>query len=387
MAKKKRGNNEGSITYRKDKKIWEARVTIGYNDNGTQKRKSIYGKTRQEVATKMNTLLNDVQKGIIINSEITVSDWYDEYLSKYKKNIVKKTSYMNYMQWGINYIKPMLGHYKLAELTPHIVQNFINQLIEKELSTGTIHLIFTLLKSSLRNAVNNDMINKNPAAYIKTPEIITKVSNVLEPEQQIRFLEVAKNAKYGDIFILMLCTGMRIGETIALKWDDINFTNEELYVKRTINLVKDLENPNAKWRKEYGTPKTKSSERTIPLQSTAIRLLKEVKSKQEENIKNLGNAYENENLVFPNDLGKLLTQSHMNQRFAAICKKADISGLHPHCFRHTFATRGFENGVEILVMKELLGHKNLQETADLYTHVMANKKINEMRKLEGTVAY
>ena len=172
-----------------------------------------------------------------------------------------------------------------------------------------------------------------------------------------------------------------------MKWEDINFTKEELEVKRTLNIFKDLENPESTWHKEFGKPKTKSSERTIPLLPEAIKILNEVKRKQEENKKRLGKAYEDENLVFPTNFGKPLSQTNMNRQFANICKKAEINGFHPHCLRHTFATRGLENGIELRVMQELLGHASLKETADTYIHVLPNIKTAEMRKLAGIISY
>ena len=113
---KKRGQNEGSIRKRKDGS-WEARVTICVDANGKQRRKSLYGKTKKEAFEKMTDLQNNLQKGIITNpTEITVSEWLDNYMLNYKKPIVKPTTYVNYSVKVNNHIKPVLGHYKLKSL-------------------------------------------------------------------------------------------------------------------------------------------------------------------------------------------------------------------------------------------------------------------------------
>ena len=384
---KKRGQNEGSIRKRKDG-TWEARVTIGILENGKQNRKSLYGKTRQEVAAKMTDLLNNLQKGVITNpTEMTVSEWLDIYMPEYKKRFVKPTTYIGYTVKIENHIKPVLGHHKLKALRQDMIQKFVNGLSDKGLAPATVEATFKLLNNALETAVDDGLIVRNAAHKVKLPKVEKPKINVLTMEQQNAFIEQAKETYMGCVYIFDLCTGMRLGELLGLKWGDIDFEENQFHVMRTIRKVKDPDNPEEKWHLEFGTPKTPSSQRVIPLNETAIKVLYDVQKQQEQNKIKAGEIYEDNDLVFCTQLGKPLDPTNMRRTFHAICDKAGISGLHPHCLRHTFATRGAENNVDVRVMQRFLGHATIKETADTYTHVLSDLKRSEMLKLDSVMNY
>ena len=384
---KKRGQNEGSIRKRPDGS-WEARVTVGTSPNGKPKRKSLYGKTRQEVAANMADLINNIQKGTITNpTEMTVGEWFDDYMAEYKRPSVKPTTYINYRAKVDKHIKPAIGACKIRLLRRDMVQRFINDLSDNGLAPATVVAIHKLLHSALELAVNDGFIAKNVAEQVKLPKLSKPHIEVLTREQQDLFVETAKNTYLGNVFIFDLCTGMRLGELLGLKWEDIDFEGNQLHVRRTINVVKELDNPQSKWYLDFGTPKTRASERSIPLHGTAIRLLKDVSAQQKIYMEKFGAAYEDNGLVFCTQQGKPLDPRNMRRTFASICSKANISGLHIHCLRHSFATRGLEKGVNLSVMQKYLGHASIKETADTYTHVLNDMKLCEIRKLEDVVNY
>lgn len=230
---KKRGQNEGSIRKRKDG-TWEARVTVGILANGKQQRKSLYGKTRQEVSAKMTDLLNNLQKGLITNpTEMTLDEWMDYYMLEYKKRYVKPTTYINYSVKVNNHIKPAIGHYKLKALRQDIIQKFVNSLSDKGLSPSTVEDIYKLLHNAIETAVDDGLIVRNITNKVKLPKKSKPEIKVLTQEQQNAFVEQAKNTYMGCIYIFDLCTGMRLGELLGLKWEDIDFKENQLHVVRT----------------------------------------------------------------------------------------------------------------------------------------------------------
>lgn len=384
---KKRGQNEGSIRKRKDG-TWEARVTVGILANGKQQRKSLYGKTRQEVATKMTDLLNNLQKGLITNpTEMTLDEWMDYYMLEYKKRYVKPTTYINYSVKVNNHIKPAIGQYKLKALRQDIIQKFINSLSDKGLSPSTVEDIYKLLHNAIETAVDDGLIVRNITNKVKLPKKSKPEIKVLTQEQQNAFVEQAKNTYMGSIYILDLCTGMRLGELLGLKWEDIDFKEKQLHVMRNLRKVKDPDNSEERWHLEFGTLKTEASRRTIPLNDTAIKLLHDVRRQQLQSKLKAGSAYENNDLVFATQLGRPLDPTNMRRTFYSICDKIGVKGLHPHCLRHTFATRGAENDIDVRVMQRFLGHATIQETADTYTHVLTDLKRNEILKLDKAVNY
>lgn len=384
---KKRGQNEGSIRKRSDG-TWEARVTVGIQPNGKPNRKSIYGKTRQEVSAKMTDLLNNLQKGLLTNpSELTLSQWFDYYMTECKKPFVKPTTYVNYTVKVKNHIKPAIGHYKLKNLRQDIIQKFINGLSDKGLAPATVEAIFKLLHNALETAVDDGLIVKNVADKVRLPKVLKPKINVLTREQQQVFVDKAKETYMGCMYIFDLCTGMRLGELLGLKWADIDLEKAQLSVQRTLSKVKDPDNSLESWRLDFGRPKTPASERSVPLNKTAIKLLNDIKEQQEQNRRKTGSAYEDNGLVFCTKLGRPLDPCNMRRTFYSICDKAGLSGLHPHCLRHTFTTRGAENQIDVRVMQRILGHATIKETADTYTHVLDSLKQNEIQKLENVVNY
>jgi len=187
------------------------------------------------------------------------------------------------------------------------------------------------------------------------------------------------------MFIFDLGTGLRIGELLALSWSEVNFGEEIIRVKRTLNIIKDFDDSESKWHKAFGSPKTESSNRSIPLLPALVTLLRQVQQKQKELMEFVGSAYEHNNLVFATQLGRPLDPRNMQRTFKTIADKANITGATIHSCRHMFATRGLENGIELRVMQELLGHASIKMTADLYTHVMPDKKRDSIMKLSDTI--
>jgi len=381
----KRGQGEGSISKRDDG-TWWGRVTIGTDADGKQKRKAFYGKTRQEVKTKMTTALNNLQEGTYAEpSKITVEKWIDIWLFEYKKYDIKSTTFVNYVARVQNHIKPTLGHYKLNELRPDIIQKAINELTARGLAPETVKGTYNVIHGCLRQAVRNGLIVRNMATDIVLPKIVKGKVKVFTPEQQKAFIEKAKETYLGEIFIFDLGTGLRLGELLALKWEDVNYTEEIIRVTRNLTVIRDYDDEDSQWYKEFGTPKTESSIRSIPLLSDLIVLLKKVHKEQLENRLKAGNAWEDNDLVFSTKRGKPLDPRNMGRTFKSICKKADIEGASVHWLRHSFATRGLENGIELRIIQELLGHANISITASIYTHVLPDKKRDSIMKLAGTI--
>ena len=381
----KRGQGEGSISKRPDG-TWWARITVGKTPDGKQKRKAFYGKTRKEVQEKLTAALNDINNNTYIEpSKMTVEQWMYIWLRDYKKASVKPKTYAAYEAHARNHIIPHLGNYTLASLRNDMVQRFVNSLTDKGLKTITIERIVGTLKTSLMQAVDNDLIAKNPASRIKMPLKQERSPRVLTVAEQERFISACKGHRNGEIFILILGTGLRIGEALALTWDDIDFESRILSVNRT--QIEYCEHVNGKtiYNRSYSTPKTRAGNRTIPLIPALIDLLLDIQKQRRQEKTKFKNAYHDNGLLFCNYYGISLNYSAISDKMHDICKEADLDGVHPHTLRHTFATRGLENGIDLKIMQELLGHSSIKMTADLYTHVLPETKKISMMKLADTI--
>ena len=381
----KRGQGEGSISKRPDG-TWWARITVGKTPDGKQKRKAFYGKTRKEVQEKLTAALNDINNNTYIEpSKITVEQWMYIWLRDYKKNSVKPKTYAAYEAHIRNHIAPDLGGYKLASLRNDMVQRFVNNLADKELKSITIERIVGTLKTGLIQAVDNDLIAKNPASRIKMPIKQERTPRVLTVEEQEIFIEVSKEHRNGEIFILILGTGLRIGEALALTWNDIDFEKHILSVNRTQIEYCEHVNGETIYHRDYSTPKTKAGKRTVPLIPTLVDILLTLKEQREQEKRKFKAAYQDNGLIFCNYYGVSLNYTAISKKIQPICKKTGLDGVHPHTLRHTFATRGLEKGIDLKIMQELLGHSSIKMTADLYTHVLPETKKNSMMKLADTI--
>lgn len=383
----KRGQGEGSISKRPDG-TWWARITIGKTPEGKQKRKAFYGKTRKEVQEKLTAALNDLNNNTYIEpSKMTLEQWMYIWLRDYKKPSVKMKTYAAYEAQVKNHIIPELGNYTLSALRNDMVQRFVNGLSDKGLKSLTVERIVGILKAALVQAVDNGLIAKSPATRVKMPAPQERTPRVLTvPEQEV-FMKAAKNHRNGEIFLLILGTGLRIGEALALTWNDIDFENAILSVNRTQIEYCEHVNGETIYHRTYNSPKTKTSKRKIPLIPVLITMLLNLKTQREEEKQRFKDAYQDNNLIFCNYYGVSLSYSAISDKLHDICKEADLEGVHPHTLRHTFATRGLENGVELKVMQELLGHSSIKMTADLYTHVLIETKQNSIMKLANTISF
>lgn len=381
----KRGQGEGSISKRPDG-TWWARITVGKTPDGKQKRKAFYGKTRKEVQEKLTAALNDINNNAYIEpSKMTVEQWMRIWLKDYKRASVKPKTYATYEAHITNHIAPELGNYTLASLRNDMVQRFVNGLADKGLKTITIERIVGTLKAAMLQAVDNELIAKSPAARVKMPLKQDRNTRVLTVQEQERFIEAAKGHRNGEIFILILGTGLRIGEALGLTWNDIDFEKRILSVNRTQIEYCDHIDGETIYHREYSTPKTKAGKRSIPLIPALVDMLLELKKQRDEEKQKFKDAYQDNGLIFCNYYGVSLNYTAIQDKIKSICKTTGLEGVHPHTLRHTFATRGLENGIELKIMQELLGHSSIKMTADLYTHVLPDAKKKSVMKLADTI--
>lgn len=277
----KRGQGEGSIS-RRPNGTWWARVTVGKDENGKQKRQAFYGKTRKEVQEKLTEAVNGVNQGTYIEpSSMTVSEWLDRWMKDYKKPVLRPTTYRNYSDLFKWHIRPYIGDIKLKNLRNDAIQKAINEIGKKGVSPYTVRKAHEALYGALEQAVNNDLIVKNVASGTVFPPTEKKASRALTLDEQECIVALAKECTGGEAFLMSLATGMRIGEVLALTWDDIDWDEGVAYVRKTLSYIKDPDDPNDKWHNVIGPPKTKSSNRKIPLFPDVIELLQKVKLFQE----------------------------------------------------------------------------------------------------------
>ena len=352
---------------------------------------TVYGENPRKVKKELDNLRYEVEHSMYEKpSNITVDAWFWEWISTYKSRTVKPTTLERYQSVYKNHIQPPLGKKRLVDIRANDIQKILNAMADQNFARQTIGFTKVTLNGMCEQARKNKLIKENPLSDVTIPNGAGKRQRTsLTRQEQELVLEYMQTyaPKYYTLYALALCTGMRRGELLGLRWQDVDFS------KRMIHVTGTLAKLSARGSKPYrGTPKTKTSYRDIPMTREAYEILKcerkeqlRVKMQQGEQWKPLEGL---EDLVFLSQTGKPQSRSnieHANQRIKKQIEKdgKEITPFSFHSLRHTFATRAIENGMNPQTLKAILGHSSLSMTMDLYSHVMEDTKAQEMEKMRN----
>lgn len=362
---------------------------------------TLYHKTSvKQLVKDMNNMKYELEHGLYASAKkVKVDDWYNAWMNEYKAHTVKKSTFDLYDTYYNIYIKNILGKKIIQDLKPIHIQKLYNDMAKRGLKENTIIKVNTIICSMLQQAVKNEMIFKNPCVSVDIPKTEKTEKQILSAEQQDEFLQFIRSSnrwkKYHTLFTVALGTGMRIGELLALNWSDIDYNEKTIEINKTLQYLYNKEKK--KYEYVMQTPKTKTSKRIIPLLDSLAFLLKKHRKEQQELRMSLGDKWQplNKegfgNLVFTTEFGRPFDRNSINRAISSIVtemnkkreKGNEFPNFSPHCLRHTFATRCFENGIPPKVVQEYLGHTTIQMTMDLYTHVMKETKQDEIKKLDN----
>ena len=385
----KRANGEGSIVKNIRngvQKGWRASITIGRDDEGKPIRKQFTGKTQQEVKNKLEQYKKEMLLGTIsTDDKITLEEWYQTWLFDYRIKDLKPKSFEKYEGIYRNYIKGTeLGRVKLKDLRTTHIQKYYNNL-QKTKPVSTIKGLNTRLKPCLGEAEKQGYIQKNYCKMVTLPkDNTTKVISILTKEEQDIFIQSIQNHKLNVLFLVALGTGLRLGELLGLKWNDIEFDTGILTVNRTLSKIKNRDT--GKYEVIEQTPKTKNSNRSIPIPQNILYKLKEYKKEQNKQRLLVGEAYINNNYIFTDDIGNVIDDKRPGRNLKTILTKLDIEPIKFHALRHTYATRLFEANIPPKTVQALMGHSDISITMDVYTHVMEDTKLEAIEKLNNIFA-
>lgn len=374
MGKDLKGKELGvGISQRKDG-LYTARFVSKQNGKSVQKYFNKLQDCRQWYA---DAVFQDEHGGINASGDMSVEAWFDYWIENIKGDSIKPNTIRNYKERFIHNIKEYIGRMPLRDVKPMHCQNVLNQM-KDSYKSSTIYQTRMALYCMFSDAAENDIIPKNPVTKSVKYDIgkESKESRALTINEQIKFLEVAKNTSNYNQYAFVLQTGLRTGEMIGLKWSDVDFINKEITIERSVEFRYSV----GEWR--VGEPKSKAGYRKIPLTEEAIKILKD----QKEKLKKLKVVnFEFSDYVFLNRKGMPTKNSTYDSTLFKLCDKAGLERFSMHVLRHTFATRCIEANMRPKTLQVILGHSNVGVTMNLYVHVTEDERQNEVRKIEGAL--
>ncbi|ENK0556072.1 site-specific integrase [Clostridium botulinum] len=362
-----------------------------YFDVGTieGKRKKIErkgGNTKKEAEIALRNAINEFENcGSVLNeSNISVSDYFDYWHKEYALINCKYNTQVNYKRIIEKHIKPNLGVYKLKSLTPAILQEFLNKKYRNGFAKNTLSNFYGVLSGALKMAVYPyQLIKENPMTYVTMP----KYNDINNDKDDLKILalkdfkKIIERFPEGSNFYIPLQiafnTGMRAAEVCGLTWDCIDLKNNSITIEKII-IYK-----NKEW--VFGTPKTKTSNRTILIGNTLVNILKYHKKHQYENKLKYGTFYTNSNFVCTKENGELITTNSLKYLSRVVNYELQIP-FNFHSLRHTHATMLLEAGANIKDIQQRLGHSKISTTMDTYSHVTNTLKLDSVNRFETIIS-
>jgi len=380
----RRGNNEGSVFKRKDGR-WCAIVTAGYSpETGKPIRAYYYGTTRAGVVAKRDEALNNVKLGTYVKpTKETVEAWLKTWLNTYIAPSVRPKTWEGYESIIRVHLVPALGQIDLRALQTSQVQRLLNDKRAGGLSSRTVELIHTTLKSALKQAQVEGLVTRNVVDHVRKPKKEEKEIRVLTVAEMDQLLTVAMTDRLGPLVITMLGTGLRLGEILALEWSNVDLQDGLITVQHAVVHTKTPTTTNR--QRLIQSPKTDSGKRTVPLPADVVSTLRQWRITQAEEKLKLGIMYTDSGRVFTSSVGTPLQQRNVARKMSQLAAKATIKHVNPHALRHTYATRLLEVNIHPKVVQELLGHSDITLTLNTYSHVMPEIKQAAAKALDAVL--
>jgi integrase len=365
-----RKHGEGSVYKRADGR-YSGFITL---ENG--KRKYFYGRTEKEVLKKIRQAIYEREQGTLATGpQQTVKQFLEHWLEKVHKLNIRPVTYEDHALIVRKHLIPALGHIRLQKLTTQHVQSLYTQKLEEGLSPGRVKIIHAVLHGALRYAVRTKLVTHNVSDEVDLPPVEKHEIQPLAPEEAQLFLQKIAEHPLGALLTVAVTTGMRQGELLALRWQDVDLKSGELQVRRTVRHFA---------RRGYieGKPKTESSIRRIVLPDFVVEVLKQHRMSQLEARLKAGSSWVDRDLVFCRSNGDFIPTTTLQWQFARLLEKLGFPRMRFHDLRHTAATLLLSMGVPMRVVQDILGHSEMGTTANIYSHVLPSMHQEAMEKMD-----
>ena len=376
---KRRPSDDGMVRNREDGR-WEGRVVVGYDEQGRPTTKNVLAKTKSECSAKLKALKASLQeqKPEKPKGDMTFGTWLDHWYQRECKPQIRPKTQADYENRIYQHIIPELGSIPLAKLTAADLQQFYNRLKEggrllrvdqygPGLSDRMVKSCHVTCRVALDQAVAQGLILKNPALSCKAPITRPKEMQVLTGEEIQRLLIQAKEDGYFELLLLELSTGLRRGEILALRWDDLDFRTGVLRVERQVQRIRG--------KLVVSQPKTRASSRSILLPTPVLKILEQYRQSVTSR------------WMFPSPRkgDSPRDPTAVRKKLSAVLKRAGCPAARFHDLRHTFATSALEHGMDVKTLSTVIGHVSSTTTLNVYAHITDEMRQKAADKIDRAI--
>ncbi|MDE7339307.1 MAG: site-specific integrase [Lachnospiraceae bacterium] len=380
MGKDLRGKELGvGISQRKDG-LYYARYLDRWG-----KRKSIYSKNLRELRKELAEAITENENFTNIKDKITLDKWFDRWMEVYKEKSIRPNTKREYTHIYKKNISPYIGSRGINSLVKSDIQQLVDRASNDGYGYERQNKIKVVMCDMMQRAVEDNLAINNPVKGIKLRADKEVRAKSLSIEEQMIFFDYCRNTFYDNLFNVAVNTGLRPGELFALQLSDIDFKNGFIDVNKTLVYQKYLDDDRKTFHVE--PPKTKQSYRKVPINSVCRSYLEKqmlLKTAISQKRPKQQNDY-----LFVTKFNTPLNSVIYSDAIKAIIRQINLTRMlddqfdvfSGHTFRHTFATRCFENGIDAKVVQSYLGHASIKMTMDLYTHVTEEKSMTDIEKI------
>lgn len=372
----------GSINKNKQTGKWDFIFNSGINPV-TGKRKQIRRRgfeSKRHALDEMTKLRAEVLEDEFLDlTKMTYERYMEEWFQE-RKNTLQKTTFEIHSIYFRNVIKPKMGQLKVQQITPIQIQKFINELVnDTNYSAHTIHLIFRIVSASLKRAKVLKLIKHNPSDGITLPKIKKREMSIWSLKQVNQFISEASNIKRLTRcyigFLISIFTGMRQGEILGMRWKDVDFETQTIFVRQTLTQNAEIKSG----------AKNETSVRSIQIPSKLVDELRTYRKKILQEKLTHGQSYNNNDLVVCTKEGKPMIPKNFRKEFYNLVEKVGLPKIRFHDLRHTHATILIQQNVNVKLISERLGHSDIETTLNTYSHVLPDMQKSVSDKLDKII--
>ena len=361
---------------RKGERSWQITLDTGTGPDGKRRRyfETIHSTRKSDAQKRLNELLVTLEKGVYTPpGRLTVGEHLRNWLEGYVKTNCSLRTLDAVQSIAEHHLIPALGNTQLKQLHPQMIQAYYGKAVEK-LSARSVHYHHRILSQSLKYAVRQGYLGRNPCELVDPPSWKGKTMRTLVPGELEVLLENASSNQFYPVIYTAVSTGLRQAELLGLMWRSIDLdylsisVNQVLYKRRGIC--------------QFNEPKTSHSRRRVSMTPKLACFLREYKQERERLYQQLGKELTLDSLVFANVEGKPLDPGVLTHNFARIAKRVGLENVRFHDLRHTFASLMLLRGAKPKVISEALGHSSVAFTMDVYSHIIEGMQEDAMALLD-----